>query len=376
MPFDARLHALRGQPGPQQVAARLRALLDGSPVVASHADCGRVQDPYTLRCAPQVLGRGGRRPGLRRRGDRARARARSPTTRSSSPTTARSSPAATSTASRCRCRSTTSRSRCRAGLVLRAPHVRAALPRLRRAAAVPHPAARPLERPDDRPVRGRRAGQRVPGARAPGRRRIDPDQRRPGGLQLDGRAGRRSRRARSSSTARRSIAIELVCACQGLEFHRPLRSTPALEDALGARAGVRSARGGGPAAVGEIAALATRDPHGDVLRVSELRCRGWLQEAALRMLENNLHPDVAEDPERLVVYGGIGKAARDHGGARRDQARADAAGRRRDAARPVGQAGRRRRDARRRAARADRQLEPRPRLGDVGALPRARRGRA
>jgi urocanate hydratase len=42
-----------------------------------------------------------------------------------------------------------------------------------------------------------------------------------------------------------------------------------------------------------------------------MRCKGWQQEAALLMLENNLHPDVAEDPERLVVYGGIGKAARD-----------------------------------------------------------------
>ena len=41
-----------------------------------------------------------------------------------------------------------------------------------------------------------------------------------------------------------------------------------------------------------------------------LRCRGWQQEAALRMLQNNLHPDVAERPEELVVYGGIGKAAR------------------------------------------------------------------
>ena len=41
-----------------------------------------------------------------------------------------------------------------------------------------------------------------------------------------------------------------------------------------------------------------------------LRCRGWHQEAALRMLQNNLHPDVAERPEELVVYGGIGKAAR------------------------------------------------------------------
>ena len=44
----------------------------------------------------------------------------------------------------------------------------------------------------------------------------------------------------------------------------------------------------------------------------ELRCRGWQQEAALRMLENNLHPDVAEKPSELVVYGGIGKAARNH----------------------------------------------------------------
>lgn len=42
----------------------------------------------------------------------------------------------------------------------------------------------------------------------------------------------------------------------------------------------------------------------------ELECKGWEQEAALRMLYNNLDPDVAENPEELVVYGGIGKAAR------------------------------------------------------------------
>jgi urocanate hydratase len=45
-------------------------------------------------------------------------------------------------------------------------------------------------------------------------------------------------------------------------------------------------------------------------RGTELRCRGWVQEAALRMLMNNLDPDVAEDPDQLVVYGGSGKAAR------------------------------------------------------------------
>src|SRR5579859_5364388 len=45
-------------------------------------------------------------------------------------------------------------------------------------------------------------------------------------------------------------------------------------------------------------------------RGTELRCKGWQQEAALRMLMNNLDPDVAERPSDLVVYGGIGKAAR------------------------------------------------------------------
>ena len=45
-------------------------------------------------------------------------------------------------------------------------------------------------------------------------------------------------------------------------------------------------------------------------RGTELTCRGWLQEAALRMLMNNLDPDVAEAPDKLVVYGGTGKAAR------------------------------------------------------------------
>src|SRR5450432_2006651 len=45
-------------------------------------------------------------------------------------------------------------------------------------------------------------------------------------------------------------------------------------------------------------------------RGSELTCRGWGQEAALRMLMNNLDPEVAENPDALVVYGGTGRAAR------------------------------------------------------------------
>ena len=46
-------------------------------------------------------------------------------------------------------------------------------------------------------------------------------------------------------------------------------------------------------------------------RGTQLSCKGWVQEAALRMLMNNLDPEVAEDPDQLIVYGGNGKAARD-----------------------------------------------------------------
>src|SRR6266851_1575060 len=46
-------------------------------------------------------------------------------------------------------------------------------------------------------------------------------------------------------------------------------------------------------------------------RGRELRCKGWGQEGALRMLMNNLDPEVAERPEELIVYGGTGRAARD-----------------------------------------------------------------
>ena len=43
---------------------------------------------------------------------------------------------------------------------------------------------------------------------------------------------------------------------------------------------------------------------------NKLNCKGWIQEAALRMLLNNLDPEVAERPDDLIVYGGRGKAAR------------------------------------------------------------------
>jgi histidine ammonia-lyase len=55
-PFDARLHDLRPFNGSKLVAQRLRSLLKDSDIMQSHVDCGRVQDPYSLRCMPQVHG--------------------------------------------------------------------------------------------------------------------------------------------------------------------------------------------------------------------------------------------------------------------------------------------------------------------------------
>ncbi len=72
--------------------------------------------------------------------------------------------------------------------------------------------------------------------------------------------------------------------------------------ALGNSALADAARRGARSAPGRV----VRAPHG-----STLHCKSWLTEAAFRMLQNNLDPDVAERPEELVVYGGIGRAARD-----------------------------------------------------------------
>lgn len=55
-PFDERIHEVRGQPGQIDVAREYRDLISGSAIRASHLDCTRVQDPYSFRCQPQVMG--------------------------------------------------------------------------------------------------------------------------------------------------------------------------------------------------------------------------------------------------------------------------------------------------------------------------------
>lgn len=55
-PFDTRIHAARGQVGQMEMAASYRALIEGSEIRKSHEECTKVQDPYCLRCQPQVMG--------------------------------------------------------------------------------------------------------------------------------------------------------------------------------------------------------------------------------------------------------------------------------------------------------------------------------
>ncbi len=117
----------------------------------------------------------------------------------------------------------------------------------------------------------------------------------------------------------------------------------------------------------DIANRVIRAPRG-----TKLNCRGWYQEAALRMLCNNLDPEVAEDPKNLVVYGGRGKAARNWECFETNRRDAHVSRERRDAARPVGQTGRGFQDAPGGASRAHRELASRPEVGDVGALLGAR----
>jgi histidine ammonia-lyase len=56
VPFRADVHAVRPHPGHGTVSAHLRTILEGSELVKTHADCAKVQDPYSLRCMPQVHG--------------------------------------------------------------------------------------------------------------------------------------------------------------------------------------------------------------------------------------------------------------------------------------------------------------------------------
>ncbi len=130
---------------------------------------------------------------------------------------------------------------------------------------------------------------------------------------------------------RRIVSIELMTAARAVELRQPLGASPATAAAIAALR--REVEGPGPdrflhpeieatdrlAASGAPGGRRRADDRrarmsGPRLvrasRGSELSCKGWQQEAALRCFMNNLDPEVAENPDELVVYGGRGRAAR------------------------------------------------------------------
>jgi urocanate hydratase len=135
-----------------------------------------------------------------------------------------------------------------------------------------------------------------------------------------------------AANLRAILGVELLAAAQGCDFHLPLTSSPPLEAArtllrhrvprlvedrhmapdIAARH--RADRGWQPRRplpAGAPRMILRNDRVIRSPRGPELSCRSWQAEAPLRMLMNNLDPEVAEDPAELVVYGGIGRAARD-----------------------------------------------------------------
>ena len=201
---------------------------------------------------------------------------------------------------------------------------------------------------------------------------------------------------RSIDGAQRVVAIELLTAARAIDLRAPL--TPSAGFGCGRRhASARRCRRPAPTGTSrpEIAAAVAAVQDGSLLdrgaargptrrrrtrmtdavqargrcapvAARDLHTLGWPQEAALRMLQNNLDPEVAEHPDKLVVYGGTGKAARDWNSfdaivrtlttLKNDETMLVQSGK------PVGRAA----DARVGAPRAARQLEPRRRLGELG----------
>ena len=108
-------------------------------------------------------------------------------------------------------------------------------------------------------------------------------------------------------------------------------------------------------------------------RGAKITCKTWQTEAALRMLMNNLDPEVAEKPSELIVYGGSGKAARNWEAYHRVSQLPEKSGKGRDAPCPVRQACRDLQDPRGCAPRLDLECHARSPLGQLGEIQRAGR---
>ncbi len=326
--FAEDLIALRPQPGQADSAANLRALLAGSEIVASHRyDDPRVQDAYSLRCAPQVAGAG--RDVLAHAETVAAAELEAaidnpmvlPDGRVESCGNFHGAPlgyacdflavAAADLGAIAERRTDrlldASRSQNLPPFMAQDPGVNSGLMLAQYAQAAMVAENRRLAAPasvDSLPTSAMQEDH----------------------VSMGWGAARKLRTALANLG--RILAVELVCAARALDLRAPLEPAPGTAAALNAvrradrrpragpsaRAGPR--RGRGARVVRRRAGRRGGSDRSAAVRVvraprgTEISCRGWQQEAAMRMLMNNLDPDVAENPAELVVYGGNARAAR------------------------------------------------------------------
>jgi urocanate hydratase len=341
-PFDPRIHALRRQPGQIETAAALRALMRDSAIRASHLSGDeRVQDPYCLRCQPQVMGAAldVLRQAAATLSNEANGVSDNPlifpeTDEALSGGNFHAEPVAFAA-------DMIALAVCEIGSIAE-----------RRIAMLVDPALSGLPA-FLTPRPGLNSGFMIPQVTAAALVSENKQQAHPASVDsIPTSANQEDHVSMAAHGARRLrpmvengvgvIGIELLAAAQGCDFHAPLTSSPALEavrrrlradvprleedryfhpDIEHAKDLVRSwrayrGRGGGGAAgaASRRGGPMNRRETGRVIRAprgAERTCKSWQTEAALRMLMNNLDPDVAEKPEELVVYGGIGRAARD-----------------------------------------------------------------
>ena len=230
--FDPRIHAVRPHPGQATSARNLRALLADSGIVESHKDCGKVQDPYSLRCMPQVHGATRDALAYARRVLEREAASR-PTTRSSSPTTQRDDlrRQLPRPAGRARARLRRHRGR-RAGQHQRAAHRAARQPApVVGAAAVPRARERAQLRLHDRAGHGGGAGvsENKVLAHPASVDSIPSSAGREDHVSMGVHAA--DKLARIVDNVRNVLAIELLCAAQGVDLRAPHRPGPALDAA-------------------------------------------------------------------------------------------------------------------------------------------------
>ena len=342
-PFDPRIHALRGHRGQIDVARALRELIAGSAIRASHlTGDDRVQDPYCLRCQPQVMGAA--LDILRHAAATLQIEANGV---SDNPLICGDPPEALSGGNFhgepvAFAADIIALALCEIGAIAERRIAMLIDPALSRLPAFLTP----------RP--GLNSGFMVPQVTAAALVAENRQRATPASVDsIPTSANQEDHVSMSAHAARRLlpmaenvaavIGIELLAAAQGCDFHAPLQSSaiaragprrwcarevPHLDEdremAPDIAKAIALVRSGRLADAAQQAGSARRRVviGGDMAQISNVRtvraprgtditAKSWLTEAPLRMLMNNLDPEVAERPGELVVYGGMGRAARD-----------------------------------------------------------------